>query len=189
MSKLTSLNLARNNTWRLTGRTPQLIDPGHCKYLQTERKSLRCLAHPRVSLHGLQSLHCASRIQLRRADGVSPSRCSCMIARNDLDWKSGEKNSKCICIKGFIPVVIISKAMSFSLPQRAASILCIALIIGSCFSSPTAKPAILRAIHSAEYDRSSDLRARDSDRYPELDLQTQGKLMYGGSPGMRTALR
>lgn len=78
--------------------------------------------------------------------------------------------------------------MAFSLAQRAASAFCFALIIHFCFSSPTAKSVTLRPVHSPKYDRSFALQPRDPNEYSQLDPQTQGELVYGSPPDIRTII-
>ena len=74
--------------------------------------------------------------------------------------------------------------MPFSLLQRAAGILCLALSITSCFSSPIAESVVLKPFHVANYEASFGLQPRDPAQLSILDLQSQGQLMYAGSPGI-----
>lgn len=75
--------------------------------------------------------------------------------------------------------------MPVSLPQLAAGILCLALFIRSCFSSPIAESVVLQPVHVADYEGSFGLQRRGPAEFSILDLQTQGELMYASSPGMK----
>lgn len=75
--------------------------------------------------------------------------------------------------------------MRINSSQCAAGILCIFLVIRSCFTSSTAKRVILRPLHAAETDKTFNVGPRDMSIYSKLDLQTQGQLRYGNFPGMR----
>lgn len=77
--------------------------------------------------------------------------------------------------------------MPFSLFQRAVRILCIALSIETCLSSPVANTTVLRPVHTAEYYRSFGIQPRDPNQFSKLELQTQGELIYGGSQGIYAA--
>lgn len=73
--------------------------------------------------------------------------------------------------------------MPYSFLQLAANVVCISLVIRSCFSVSIAKHVLLRPITISDHDTSFDLRPRDLNPYSRLDLQPHGQLAYGSPAG------